>query len=66
LGVLKEGASITLGKTTDEITTEISGPVSIIENPQLGGFRYLTYSPLKVSAEHLEDEARLEDKVGKP
>ncbi|MDA3903657.1 MAG: FapA family protein [Desulfuromusa sp.] len=66
LGVLKEGVSITLGETTDEITTEISGPVSIIENPQLGRFRYLTYSPLKVSAEHLEEEVLLEDKMGKP
>jgi hypothetical protein len=56
LGALKEGVSITLGETSEEITTEISGPVSIIGNPQMGGLHYLTYSPLKVSAESLEGE----------
>lgn len=59
LGALKEGVSITLGETTDEITTEISGPVSIIENLQFGGLRYLTYSPLKVNAEQLLEEKPL-------
>ncbi|MFK5925348.1 MAG: FapA family protein [Desulfuromusa sp.] len=56
LGALKEGVSVKLGETSEEITTEISGPVSIIENSQTGGLRYLTYSPLKVSAESLEGE----------
>ncbi|MFK5927477.1 MAG: FapA family protein [Desulfuromusa sp.] len=59
LSAVKEGVSINLGETSEEITTEISGPVSIIENPQLGGLRYLTYSPLKVVAESLENEAPL-------
>ena len=44
-----------------EITMEISGPVSIIENTRNGGFRYLTYSPLKVSAEDAETEAMIAD-----
>ena len=56
LGVLKEGVSIKLRETSEEIMTEISGPVSIIENSQMGGLHYLTYSPLKVSAEALEGE----------
>ena len=60
LGVLKEGVSIRLGETSEEITTEISGPVSIVENPQGEGFRYLTYSPLKVAAESLENEVPIE------
>ncbi|MEA3545597.1 MAG: FapA family protein [Thermodesulfobacteriota bacterium] len=63
LGALKEGVTIKLGETSKEITTEISGPVSIIENPEMNGFRYLTYSPLNVSAENLEEEASLEDEV---
>lgn len=61
LTALKEGVSIVLGETNEEITTEILGPASIIENPQHGGLRYLTYSPLKVAAESL-----LEEKAGKP
>lgn len=59
LSAIKEGVSINLGESSEEIATEISGPVSVIENPQLGGFRYLTYSPLKVAAESLENEAPL-------
>ncbi len=56
LTALKEGVSINLGESSEEIKTDISGPVSIVENHQLGGFRYLTCSPLKVTAESLEDE----------
>ncbi|MEA3545190.1 MAG: FapA family protein, partial [Thermodesulfobacteriota bacterium] len=55
LGTLKEGVSVRLGETSEEITSEISGSVSIIENAKIGGFSYLTYSPLKVSAESLEE-----------
>ena len=65
LGDLKEGVIIILGETREEITTEISGPVSIIENPELGGLRYLTYSPLKVSIESLKNEALFENKGSK-
>ncbi len=63
MSVVKEGVIINLGETSDKITTEISGPVSIIENTQLEGFRYLTYSPLKVSAKNIEAEALLEDEI---
>ncbi len=51
LGALKEGVTIKLGETSEEIATEILGPVSIIENPQLGGLHYPTYSPLKGNVE---------------
>lgn len=54
LSTLKEEVSIILGETNEKITTEISGPVSIIEDIQSGGLRYLTYSPLKISTEHTE------------
>jgi uncharacterized protein (DUF342 family) len=53
MSAVKEGVIINLGETSDKITMEISGPVSIIENTELEGFRYLTYSPLKVSAKDI-------------
>ncbi|MEA3363279.1 MAG: FapA family protein, partial [Thermodesulfobacteriota bacterium] len=56
LSALKEGTSIELGETNDVIETEISGPVSIVENTEQGGFRYLTYSPLKVDTEKIGGE----------
>jgi len=59
LGALKEGVTIILGETSEEISTEISGPVSIVENPQPSGLRYLTYSPLTIAAESLENEVPL-------
>ena len=63
LGTLKEGVSIELGESSDEIKTEISGPVSIIENTEHGGFRYLTYSPFKISTDEMEEETLLEGKT---
>ena len=45
---------INLGETIEEVTTEISGPVSIVENPQQTGLRYLMYSPLQINAEDLD------------
>jgi len=52
---IKEGIIISLGETTEEVKNEISGPVSLIENQQADGIRQLTHSPLKVSAESLEE-----------
>ncbi len=66
LSTVKEGVSINLGETREEITTEISGPVSIIENLQQGGLRYLSYSPLKVIADSLEEETLLENHAATP
>jgi uncharacterized protein (DUF342 family) len=63
LTAIKEGAIITLGETTEEIKLELNGPVSIIENNQQNGLRFLTYSPLKISAEQLEKELEAEDAV---
>ncbi|MDX2495738.1 MAG: hypothetical protein QNK27_12315, partial [Desulfuromusa sp.] len=56
LSTLKEGVAIELGETSDKIKTEISGPVSIVENTEQGGFRYSTYSPLKIGAEKIGGE----------
>jgi len=57
LSAIKEGVTFHLGEASDEIPTDIAGPVSIIEDAQAGGFRYLTYSPLKVNVEQMEAEA---------
>ncbi len=56
LGELREKVTITLGDASEETVLDLSGPMSIIENPTTGGLRYLTYSPLQVSAQVLEEE----------
>lgn len=56
LGAIRDGVILSLGEVSEELPTHISGPVSIIENSTEGGFRYLTYSPLKVSADDLQTE----------
>lgn len=61
LSMIKEGVIISLGETTEEIKQEIGGPVTIIENSQRGGLKQLTHSPLKISAEQLEEEAQNND-----
>jgi uncharacterized protein (DUF342 family) len=61
LGLLKEGVFINLGETREEITTEISGPVSVVENKQQNGLRYLMYSPLQINAEDLDAALELEE-----
>ncbi len=66
LGTLKEGVSIELGESIDKMKTEISGPVSIIENIEQGGFRYLTYSPLQISTEKMGEESPLAGKTNQP
>lgn len=54
---VREGVIISLGETTEEIKLERSGPVSIIENSRDGGLRFLTRSPLKISAGKMEEDA---------
>ncbi len=61
LGLLKEGVIISLGETREEITTEISGPVSIVEHPHHKGLRYLMYSPLQINAEDMEAAAEFSE-----
>jgi len=61
LGLLKEGVLINLGESHEEITTEISGPVSIVENPQQGGLRYLMFSPLQINADDLDSALEFEE-----
>lgn len=53
---LKEGAIITLGETTEEIKLERRGPLSVIENQQGEGLRFLGMSPLRISAAELDAE----------
>lgn len=57
LNSIRDGVTFILGETSDEIPTDISAPVSVIENAKEGGFHYLTYSPLQINAEKLEDTA---------
>ncbi len=56
LGELREKVTISLGETSEETTMDIAGPLSIVENPKTGGIRYLTFSPLQVTAKELEGE----------
>ncbi len=55
IGSLKEGAQIELGETLLEINNEISGPVSVIEDQENDGLKYLTYSPLIFNANKDEE-----------
>ncbi len=60
LGAIKDNVTLGLGEVKEEIPTDISGPVSIIENVDQGGFRYLIYSALQVAANDLEEEELLQ------
>ncbi|MBN1958590.1 MAG: DUF342 domain-containing protein [Desulfuromonadales bacterium] len=55
LKTLMEGVFITLGDTVEEIKIQRRGPMSIIENTQDGGLRYLDLSPLQVMAQDIEE-----------
>jgi len=54
LGRLMEGVVIDLGETIEEIQQEHTGPISVIENTQSGGLRFVEHSPLKVMAAEIE------------
>ncbi len=54
-GRIMEGVIISLGETTEKIQQECSGPVSLIEDPKAGGLRFLSLSPLKISADELAE-----------
>jgi hypothetical protein len=64
LASLRERVTISLGETKEKISTEIPGPISIIENSRDGGLRLVTYAPLKVSAEEAEKSAMAEAEAG--
>jgi uncharacterized protein len=53
---LMEGVSITLGGSSEEIRQPRTGPLSIIENSEDGGMRYLSLTPLQVHASVVEEE----------
>ncbi|MDX2494479.1 MAG: FapA family protein [Desulfuromusa sp.] len=61
LKALREGVFITLGKATEEIKIERTGPMSIIENTRDGGLRYLTLTPMQVMATQIEEELLTEE-----
>lgn len=56
---LMEGASIVLGDSSEVIRQQRTGPLSIIENSESGGLRYLDMSPLSVFARDIEGEISL-------
>ena len=66
LNELREKVTIILGEASEETTYDLSGPMSIIENPTSGGLRYLTYSPLQVTAQKLEKEQEENDDSNPP
>jgi len=53
---LMEGVSITLGHSFEEIRHTRTGPLSIIENSEDGGLRYLSLTPLQIHASVVEEE----------
>lgn len=56
LKTIRGSVTLCLGETRMQVPSDISGPVSIIEDTRNGGFRYLTYSKLAVSAKNLKAE----------
>ncbi len=57
LAKLMEGAVIHLGESSEEITMERSGPLSIIENTKDGGLRYVSHSPLAAAVMETQGDA---------
>ena len=51
---IHEGVTIYLGDAVEEFSTELSGPISLIENSRDGGLRRLSLSDLEVLASDLE------------
>ena len=51
---IHEGVTIYLGDAVEEFSTELSGPISLIENSRDGGLRRLSLSSLDVPASDLE------------
>lgn len=51
---IMEGVFITLGNSFEEIRQPLSGPLSIIENSEDGGLRYLSLTPLQDNASVIE------------
>ena len=53
---LLEGVEIVLGDSSETVTMERRGPLSVIVNTVDGGLRYLPLSPLTVAAEETEGQ----------
>ncbi len=58
---LLEGVEINLGETWEKVTIERRGPLSVIENSEEGGLRYLPLSPLSLEAKALEEQLLAEE-----
>jgi uncharacterized protein (DUF342 family) len=54
--VIKEGVVVCLGQASERFSSDLAGPVSLIENSREGTIRHLGLSPLSQSALVLEKE----------
>jgi uncharacterized protein (DUF342 family) len=54
--LVMEGVVLSLGQSTETVKLERKGPLSVIENSQQGGLRFLSMSPLRKRAVDVEDE----------
>ena len=66
LKTLMEGVFLTLGETVEEIKNQRKGPMSIIENTQDGGLRYLDLSPMQIMAQDIEKSLLPEENFTEP
>lgn len=63
---LMEGVFLTLGETVEEIKIQRKGPMSIIENTQNGGLRFLDLSPMQIMAQDIEKSLLPEENSTEP
>lgn len=56
LDKIRDGVVCHLGQTSGELPTDVSGPISVVEDKDDGTFRYLTYSALHLGIEAGEAE----------
>ncbi|OEU57477.1 MAG: hypothetical protein BA871_04730 [Desulfuromonadales bacterium C00003096] len=64
LGTLMEGVVIHLGEAVKEIKLEYNGPISIIENSEAGGVRFIEHSPLQVNATEIAKKVVADEEEG--
>ncbi len=64
IGTLMEGVVIHLGEAVKEIKLEYNGPISIIENTEAGGVRFIEHSPLQVNATEIAKKVVADEEEG--
>ena len=64
LGTLMEGVVIHLGEAVKEIKLEQNGPLSIIENRDERGVRFIEHSPLQIKATEIEKKVVADEEEG--